>query len=473
MGKRRLIVLLASALVATVLPLALAGFTVDDAFIPARYAQHLAHGLGYRFNKDGLISDGVTPLPWAMLLVPFARSTMSAFVAAKWLGFGAWVLAAAALGDRIDELAGRRLGAAHGAMLLVAACPAVAGWSVAGLETGVVMALSTAAVLCRRRLAPGAALAGLAAAFRPEMTPWAVVVAAAMGWQRQGGNKTAAVLVHAALGLAPFVLVALIRAAVFGDPAPLSVRAKPSDLTHGGAYVLAGLLLTGLPLAVLAPVGIARLRSCPQLLLVALGVHSVALVAAGGDWMPLSRLFAPVLPSLALVFAELATHTRWWSNALRFGLAAAAHATVLMQVGADAARVQPQRLALVQMLAPHVRDEDVLASIDVGWIGASTNGTVVDLAGVTDRAIASLPGGHTSKNVSALTLAERRVSLLLLLIPAHQRGEDAWNDRVFARAAETRLARDPWVAENFEPVGELRASDRLAYLLVRRRTDRL
>ena len=51
-------------LIAVLAPaLAMWGFTVDDALIPLRYAQHL-----YRFNLGGSATDGVTPLPWALLL---------------------------------------------------------------------------------------------------------------------------------------------------------------------------------------------------------------------------------------------------------------------------------------------------------------------------------------------------------------------------------------------------------------------
>src|SRR4051794_24465729 len=48
------------------------GFTVDDALISIRYARHLAHGDGYRFNVPGPVTDGVTPLPWPFLLAPLA-----------------------------------------------------------------------------------------------------------------------------------------------------------------------------------------------------------------------------------------------------------------------------------------------------------------------------------------------------------------------------------------------------------------
>src|SRR5580704_10237054 len=50
------------------------GFTVDDALIPVRYARHFAEGHGYRFDVGGPSTDGVTPLPWAFLLAPLARS---------------------------------------------------------------------------------------------------------------------------------------------------------------------------------------------------------------------------------------------------------------------------------------------------------------------------------------------------------------------------------------------------------------
>ena len=55
--------------------LALWGFTVDDAFIIARYAHHIAIGDGYVFNAGGPTSDGVTPLPFALLLAPLARTS--------------------------------------------------------------------------------------------------------------------------------------------------------------------------------------------------------------------------------------------------------------------------------------------------------------------------------------------------------------------------------------------------------------
>ena len=112
-------------------------------------------------------------------------------------------------------------------------------------------------------------------------------------------------LLRGALALGPPIAVALIRLAVFGRAAPLSILAKPSDEMLGARYALACFLLTG-PLALIAPLAWRKLDGFARVLLLAIGVHFAAIAVAGGDWMPLSRLVAPVLPAVVLVAAEIA-----------------------------------------------------------------------------------------------------------------------------------------------------------------------
>src|SRR5262245_36351375 len=96
----------------------LRGFTVDDALIPARYAAHIAGGLGYRFNPAGPTTDGVTPLGFPYLLAPFAGGgPLSALAAARNMGAIAWLAAAGALGAAIAALSGSP--ARYAALLLV------------------------------------------------------------------------------------------------------------------------------------------------------------------------------------------------------------------------------------------------------------------------------------------------------------------------------------------------------------------
>ncbi|MCE7892714.1 MAG: hypothetical protein DYH12_23920, partial [Sorangiineae bacterium PRO1] len=72
------------ALSASVSVIALWGFTVDDAWITARVAHHLATGIGNRFNPGGAVVDAVTPLGFAHLLSPFAvRGPHAALDAAR------------------------------------------------------------------------------------------------------------------------------------------------------------------------------------------------------------------------------------------------------------------------------------------------------------------------------------------------------------------------------------------------------
>src|SRR5271170_7833834 len=170
----------AGALAALVPALALYGFTVDDALIPARYAAHLARGLGYRFNAGGPVTDGVTPLGFPYLLAPFAREgPLAALAAAKAIGVVTWTLSAAVLGLAVARLGGSRL--RYAAILLLACSAPLGAWSAAGLEAGLAAALGALAVALPELgfSRAGAAAAGLTAALRPEALPWAMVVAAA------------------------------------------------------------------------------------------------------------------------------------------------------------------------------------------------------------------------------------------------------------------------------------------------------
>src|SRR5260221_9198951 len=162
------------ALCAAIPALWLYGFTVDDALLPARIAAHLRRGYGHRFNINGPVVDAVTPFGWAYLLAPFAGGgPLGVLRFAKGLGAAAWLVAAAALGARIAR--GTR--AMRWAVLLpLATCAPLAAWSVSGMETGVVIALATAAVVAGRPGVRGAA-SGVAVALRPELVPWSVALA--------------------------------------------------------------------------------------------------------------------------------------------------------------------------------------------------------------------------------------------------------------------------------------------------------
>src|SRR5260221_4144232 len=208
------------------------GFTVDDALISCRVAWHLSRGIGYRFNTSGPVVDAVTPLGFANLLAPFARSgPLAALTFSKWLGAVVVALGACSLGRRILQ---RTFAAYGGALLLCLAVTApLAAWAVSGMETGLVTGLAVGAL-------GGGALAdvsaALAAALRPELAPWCACVR--LGFRLHAGASLGRALGSPALVLAAVALVGALRALLFGRAAPLAVFAKPSDLAHGASYAL-------------------------------------------------------------------------------------------------------------------------------------------------------------------------------------------------------------------------------------------
>ena len=447
----------------------LRGFTVDDALISARYAANLAHGAGYRFNAHGASTDGVTPLGWPILLAPFAgQGPLAALLAAKILGVIAWTIAAAVLAVAIDRVEGKR--ARYAALLMLAASAPLAAWSVAGMETGLVVAFAALAAGLGRlgHARASAAFAGISAAMRPEMIPWAALVSLA---PPPRGSTAAARppwdrFFRGALALGPPIAAALIRLAIFGRAAPLSILAKPSDEMLGARYALACFLLTG-PLALLAPLAWRRLDGFSRVLLISIGVHFAAIAVAGGDWMPLSRLVAPVLPAVILVAAEIAAVADLRLTAARIALALAGELFQLVKVGPVAAHVGEDRLALIEELRAPLATARVIAALDIGWLGAATDATIVDLAGLTDPAIAVLPGGHTSKAIPASLLEARGVDALVLQVREGEARREPWTNSYFGRNVELRIARIPGMEEAYRVEAESTAPH-LHYLVLRR-----
>jgi hypothetical protein len=454
------------------------GFTVDDALIPARYAVSLYRGLGYRASPGAPVTDGVTPLGLAHLLAPLSGGDVwRAFLAAKVLGLVAHTLGAAALFAAAARVARLEPGSrapspwvALCPLALTLASPALGAWSVAGLETGLVLGLAALAVALPRLGHPsaGALAAALVAALRPECLPLSLVIAA-LSEERASARRR---LAHAALPLVAFTLVALTRLAFFGRAAPLSSLAKAPDAVLGARYALACLLLAG-PVLVLAPLAFARATLPTRALVVATLVHLVAVALAGGDWMPLSRLVVPALPAAMLAAVGLAAHAPW-AGLARAALAVAGSLFVLAVRGADARGVGPARARLSAELAPALAGRRGVATLDAGWVGASSEARVLDLAGVTDPTVAALPGGHTSRRVPRAWLDARGIDTLVLLVPDGEPVAERWTRTRFSRPAELYLA---WQYDDDDDLGGFRVAarstvPRLGYVVLVRELPR-
>jgi hypothetical protein len=263
-------------------------------------------------------------------------------------------------------------------------------------------------------------------------------------------------------------MVAITRALNFGRVVPLSVLAKPSDAAHGAAYAAACFLLTG-PVAVVAPIAWVRLGGWGRGLCAAVFVHFAAVALAGGDWMPLSRLVVPALPTVVLAAAHVASVADPRVTALRLALALAGAVFQIVRVGpAEIAGVGAARLAVIEALRPALEGAPVVAALDIGWLGAATDATLVDLAGLTDPDIAVLPGGHTSKAIPARLLDARGVSAVVLLLKDGEPLVEPWTESFFARIVELRLSALPGIGDTFVLAAESHVPH-LHYVVLKRR----
>ncbi|MEO8878507.1 MAG: hypothetical protein ABI461_23160, partial [Polyangiaceae bacterium] len=433
------------------------GFTIDDAFISIRYARHLASGNGYRFNSDGPTTDGVTPLPWPFVLAPFAHaSALAVLMRAKCINLVAWLSAAFFLGKRIGSVDTKPIWRAAAVAVVAIDLPVIAG-AVSGMETGIATALATFAALeaDRNRVYSAAILAGISAAFRPEMAPWALAIALGLTITspdrkssddseapRSASSRDPQVIALALLfAIGPFAFCALVRFAVFGHLAPLAVLAKPSDLTHGAVYAVAAALVSLTFVLAFAPLAIARASRSARILAVAGLVHFLAIAVAGGDWMPYARLAAPVAPSLALVFIRSAPFAKWWSAALRIVLAAGLGIRMLISAAPAGRHVERDREALIQASRDYLQNAHIVASADIGWPTAATEAHIVDLAGLTDPNIAALGGGHTSKRIDPAMVIDAHADVVLLYATAGigSASLDDWRSAEYEKLVDVRL----------------------------------
>jgi len=458
------------ALVALAPALAMTGFTVDDALIAVRYAQHIARGLGWCFNAHGPSTDGVTPLPWPVVMAPFARAeALVVLERAQALGLVVWVATGALLGSASARETRAPAWAKLGVFAVVSLSVPLGAHAVSGMETPLATALATGSALAFRRPRLASVLAGLAAALRPEMAPWAVTLS--VGLALASRATVARVVLSAATAIGPFLCCAIARMILWGHPAPLAVMAKPGDPGQGVAYAAAACVVTLVPVLVLAPVALARTPVALAVVAAAI-VHVGAIILVGGDWMPFARLMVPVAPSLAWAAILASGRAHPVAMASRTVAAIAIGVILLLRsagVVEDGRRTMAERAALISSARPLLSGATRVAGLDVGWIGAATDADVVDLAGLTDPEIAALPGGHTSKRVSAVFLLSRAPDALLLYAPRGLPGGlPSWAVAEYSRAVEARLARDLTIAEHFEPTGWLPLGGRGAgYVLLR------
>ncbi|MFW6051674.1 MAG: hypothetical protein ACODAU_10890 [Myxococcota bacterium] len=439
-------------------------FTVDDAFIVARYAAHVAAGHGYTMNVGDPPTDGVTGPAWVLVM-------MGGVGLAKGVGLGCAALAAAVAVRWAGRAGGSAAAAASTAFLV--AQPTLGLWGVAGVETGAAaLALTVAATgtTCGRGIRVGLATAALLW-LRPEAVPAALVAVAATGTRsRRAGAMAVGLTLVGAVGVLVF------RWSLFGHPLPLALAAKPPDLAHGAAYAArAAVATTGLVALVPAAWGVLRGFPGAPAMAALVGVHVVAVVLAGGDWMPGYRLFAPVFPPLGILVG-LGVARLPIRAGLRVVVLGACCVAPLLDTTAqlpEARDAGRRREEVARPLAEWMGEQfQSVALVDAGYLAWASGVRVFDLAGLTDPTIARAPGGHLDKRFDPGLLAAAAPDAIVLHAARRPGVRDGRLVALAGYPVERRVASHPWVRAHYRVTRVVRYAPGYWYVVlsgVRRR----
>jgi arabinofuranosyltransferase len=436
--------LIAIAAVAIVHSRSYSGVVIDDAFITFRHASNLIHGQGFSCNPGEHV-EGTSSLLLALLMAfpllvgadPYRSAALLGSVTFAACCWAAYVGVRACTRDESSRVL------ALGAALLVASSSRLAFHSQTGMETLLYASLVAAAVAlqlaasARERPTPAwAGVFGVAALTRPEGFAF-FLLALAIGCVRRGRSPGALGLAQAELKR--FCLVfgpgLLFRLAYFGSWLPNPVLAKGGHLdwlfhsaasaaferlAHGpGASLLVGYAQNH-PIASSLLVGTILLDRTRQAgvtaVTFAIGCAGLA-VFSDGDWMPYDRLLTPSIAPLAMgavlglrgIFFHSEQRTRWGHLTSHVFATAA----LLLMVARARAPLDTESVRLISLervremgrrLAPLTREDDLVATEEVGILPYYWGARTLDMLGLCDKHIARA-GKPTSLGIGRADLA--------------------------------------------------------------------
>lgn len=336
----------------------------DDVFIFYRYAENLAHGLGFAFNPPERV-EGVTSLLWPLLLSLFARLSLSPESVAPL----ASLLAGSLVVWRLPLISARLQGREGvewrdlWAAALTAAVAPFAYWSYSGMETALfalLLLLTIELFLSHATLSfyASALVAAAAVTVRPEMMALlpGFVLYEILKTRRTRHQVLCWTAIVAVLIGALFVW----RFSYFGYWLPNTYYAK-----------------RGHPLFTTLMFGAHYCFVNARLLSLITGLLILAVAYDGGDWMPLGRLLVPTLPLLSLIAVMALSDNKAGRVVLTVFVAISLAFGFYQRFGSDG-ELNPSAFPpldyapFVAHLRQHARSDDIIALMDIGEIGYRT-----------------------------------------------------------------------------------------------------
>lgn len=463
---------------------------LDDAWITFRYARNLVEGNGFVFNPGERL-EGYSNFTWVLASAIAIMGSVEPFGFARvisWLGVAAG-LGALCLGCGraqgpgpdarvvLESETGESIipggsatvapfRSATAAMLLAGSYP-LAVWTMAGLETAVYTMLLLFYLLSLRGLlgAPSVgrgAMAGLVALLlaltRPEGAVWAMMIPVLVPFLRRE-DRIYGVGLPLVVFAAGYLVYTAWRVQTFGALVPNTVEAKVGGgagaaLARGAGYWLA--YFAGPPglMVVLAAVAAHRARVADALTrgftLLCAGavvVQTFFAVAVGGDWMPAARFFVPLLPPLCILVAMA---IKPWPLFVRAVIVAFFVAAGFMQARHDGmlrwCRWAGKQMGGQLIVAPQVEvgsflranasESQTLAATEAGVVPYVSRLRFIDMLGLVDAHIASLPGGLHEKFDASYVLSREPDYILLGFVETPDGLKAKWEPDADMRALD-------------------------------------
>lgn len=439
-------------------------YTVDDAYISARYALNLSRGDGLVFNPGERVM-GYTNPSWVLFMAAVYRLGGDGIAWAKSLGLiagGVVLYFTVRLGQRMSSDGDPMVGILTASFLAI--LPYLSLTAVNGLETTLFTAIILAATLLYTdnwltsrwgalRQGTLATLLALATVTRPEGLGFAAVLVAlqvtVMVKQRillRRGRTDQQGLGWGALPWALAYLILLIPllaalAAYYGSPMPNTFWAKTASGVSAVKFISGGLYLASwighsgvfllFPLAFWPFLTKRGLHAAPIVVALA-GFYTAYILYAGYDWIPGYRFLLPAMPFYFLLAgAGLVQVWRALANELDRLSAMGRWILALMSLAALLAPSTAGNRALRELASEHsvgyqqahlhigewLRDEtpagSTVALMDIGLIGFVSGRQIIDIGGLTNVQVAKLM--HSAHGeISSLPATAERVAEVVL-----------------------------------------------------------
>ena len=412
-------------------------FDVDDTFIYFVYVKNLLAGNGLTFN--GSYVEGFSSVIWVYLLSCFSLLSDNMLLVAKLLSITFAVANIILLYAIVLRAAGRRSLAALAALFFTAS-PIVPLWTAGGIETQMfafifllsahMLATSTGS---RRAQIYAGAVFGLLAASRPEgfaifgLVP-SFYLYGRFGPERSKYSQTAIYAVFICL----VALLLMWRYNLYSDILPNTVYAKSgpflSNITREGLeysllfyrihfFAITAIVLTVNIFYAFSRTGSEYARRMSFLSAVSVAGYTAFIIAVNGDWMPGLRLYVPVVPFLGFSYSMAAYYLLSLTSRLHLRAVFAAvpvlcvtilgycqfvpgelmNSEVYSLIGTDLRKERRISPEMIRSIKENTTMDDYVAVVDAGEIPFRIDARVIDMVGLNDRHIASLPGDFMQK----------------------------------------------------------------------------